>query len=368
VADLGSDLRAAVLLAKRNWKVLLLATVGSGVAAALASLTLPNTYTAAALILPPSRPQSIAASVLGQLGGMAGSTAPSLGFKDPAELYVGILGSTTSANAVIERLGLDRVYGAKNRTGTRGALLAHATFTIGRDSMIRIAVKDTDPKRAAAIANAFVAELNEQNSRLAITESAQRRLFFEREVGAERTALAEAEQHLAETQQRTGVVGLGDQAQAVIGSIAQIRARIAAQEASLRALQLGATAENPEVARQQEELSALRGHLAQLESGARVNTGDPLLPMTKVPKSGLEYARVLRDLKYHESLYDLLSRQFQAARIDEAKEAPVIQVLDPASPPEVKSGPPRAVMSALGAALGGVAAIIIVLLRPRSHP
>jgi uncharacterized protein involved in exopolysaccharide biosynthesis len=227
--------------------------------------------------------------------------------------------------------------------------------------MIRISVEDRDPRRAAALANAFVSELSKQNNRLAITESGQRRLFFEREVEAEKNALAAAESALKETQERTGVFEVSNQAQVVIGSIARFRAEIAMQEVSLQRLKMGATPENPEVARQQTELSALRTELSKLEAGdTRQRSGDPIVPLANVPRAGLEYLRALRELKYHDMLFEVLSKQYEAAKIDEAKEAPVIQVVDPAIPPEKKSGPPRALITILGTVFSAMAGAILV--------
>ena len=261
----------------------------------------------------------------------------------------------------MSQFGLERVYSSKTKEDARRMLLDRASFTSGKDSMLKISVEDRNPQRASVLANAFITELNKQNNRLAISESSQRRLFFEREVEAEKNALGAAERALKETQQRTGVVEVSNQAQVVIGSIARLRAEIVVQEVSLQRLQMGATAENPEVANQQMALSALRSQLAKLEAGnARLGPGDPMIPVANVPEAGLEYLRAMREVKYHDSLLEVLAKQYEAARIDEAKEAPVIQVVDPAVPPERKSGPHRAVLSVLGAMVSAFAGAIFV--------
>src|SRR5208283_5309526 len=177
---------------------------------------------------------------------------------------------------------------------------------LGKESMIRVSVEDGDPKRAAELSNAFIEGLSRQNSRLAITESAQRRLFFEREVETEKTALAVAEGALRETQIRTGVVEASGQAQVVIASIAQMRGGIALREVELERLRMGATPQNPEVVRQEAELASMRSDLSRLEAGGtRQQPGDPLVPVADVPKAGLDYMRALRDVKYHEALFEI---------------------------------------------------------------
>jgi len=357
----GIDLRELFSILVNRWRFLLAITIGGGVATALLAIAIPNTYTAAALILPPVKPQSLSTALMGQFGGIAGALAPTLGLKDPNELYIGILRSRTTNEALVSQFGLQQVYSSKTKEDARRKLLDRASFTSGKDSMLKISVEDRNPQRASVLANAFIDELNKQNNRLAISESSQRRLFFEREVEAEKNALGAAERALKETQQRTGVVEVGNQAQVVIGSIARLRGEIVVQQVSLERLQMGATADNPEVVKQQTALSALRSQLAKLERGdSRLRLGDPLIPVANVPEAGLEYLRALREVKYHDSLLEVLAKQYEAARIDEAKEAPVIQVVDPAVPPEKKSGPHRALLSLLGAMVSAFAAAIFV--------
>lgn len=364
----GIDLPELVSTLAHRWRFLLAITIGGGVAAALVAISLPNMYTAAALILPPVKPQSLSSVLMGQFGGMAGALAPSLGLKDPNELYIGILRSRTTNDAMVSQFGLQQVYSSKTKEDARLVLLDRASFTSGKDSMLKLSVEDHSPQRAAVLANAFIAELTRQNNRLAITESSQRRLFFEHEVEAEKNALAAAERALQETERRTGVVEVSNQAQVVIASIARLRAEIVVQEVSLGRLQMGGTADNPEVAKQQMALSALRSQLAKLERGnSRLESGDPLIPVANVPEAGLEYLRALREVKYHDSLLEVLAKQYEAARIDEAKEAPVIQVVDTAVPPERKSGPHRALLSLVGAMVSGFAAIVFVYFA-RSKP
>jgi len=360
------DHRKLVGLLARKWKLLLLISIAGGVVGLVVALAIPNLYTATAVILPPTKPQSASAALMGQLGGAAGALAPTLGLKDPNEMYIGIMRSRTTSDDLIDGFGLLSIYSSKTRESARRKLLTRANILSGRDSMIRISVEDRDPQRAANLANAYVAELKKQNNRLALTEAGQRRLFFEHEVEAEKNALANAEDALRDTQERTGVVEVSGQAQAVIGSIAKIRAEIAMEEVSLKRLRMGATAENPEVIRDETELAAMRSELAKLEAGnPKQRSGDPLIPSANVPQARLEYVRALRDTKYHETLFEVLSKQYEAAKIDEAKESPVIQVVDPAIPPETKSFPPRLLIVFLGVVLAGVGGMIFVYVADR---
>ncbi len=317
---------------------------------------IPPSFKAEATILPPQQQQSsLAALASGALGGLAGSSmASSLGLKNPGDLYIGILGSRTISDDIVGRFHLQQVYQKKFASETRKALTSHVSFSSGKDSLITIAVEDHDPKRAADMANAFVDALYKQNSRLAITDASQRRLFFEQELGKEKDALAAAEIALKNTQQSTGLLAPAGQAEALIRSGAQLRAEIASREVQLQAMRSYATDENPQVQVLKKEIGALQGQLAQLES--KGGSGSAFeVSAGKLPESSLEYIRKLRDLKYHETLYELLAKQYEVARIDEAKQAPVIQVVDRAVAPDRKSGPPRLLLTVAA----GLVALIV---------
>lgn len=321
---------------------------GAAVAAAVAFL-LPDMYTASAVILPPQQQtQPVLAALAGQLGGGAVSLKD-LGLKNPADLYVGILGGRTIADEIITRFKLRERYKKETLEETRKKLARRTSLEAGKDTLITIAVEDPSPEQAAAMANAYVEALQAQNSRLAITEASERRLFFERQLEAEKKALAEAETQLKTAQERTGMLHLNGQVEAAIRSVAQVRAEISAREVALQRLRSGATEQNPEVVRQQAELRELRQQLASLQSAGAPAPGSPLIPTGRVPTTSLEYVRALRELQYHQTLFEMLARQYEAARIEEAKQAPLVQVVDRAVPPDKRSGPPRTLIILLGA-------------------
>jgi tyrosine-protein kinase Etk/Wzc len=350
---------ATVLL--RRKKLVLGVTAAATVFSAIVVSLIPPTFKAEATILPPQQQQSSLATLSGALGGLAGaSMASSFGLKNPGDLYVGILGSRTIADDLIANFHLEQVYKTKLESSTRKALAKHSSFSSGKDSLITIAVEDHDPKRAADLANAYVDELYKQNSRLAITDASQRRLFFEQALGKEKDALANAEIALKNTQQSTGLFTPSAQAEALIRSGAQLRAEIASREVQLQAMRSYATDENPQTQVVQREIAALRGQLANLQ--AKAGPGSVFdLSAGKLPDSGLQYIRATRDLKYHEALYELLAKQYEAARIDEAKQAPVLQVVDRAVAPDRKVAPSRAMTVVLSSLFAFIAACAFAL-------
>jgi uncharacterized protein involved in exopolysaccharide biosynthesis len=323
------------------------------------------TYTAEAVILPPQAEQSSQAMWMGSLAGLGGLGAAASGaglLRNPAELYIGVLKSRTIADALIATFRLEQVYGRRSLTDTRKELERRTSITTGRDSLIRIRVDDHDRARAAAIANAYADELHGQNSRLALTSAAQRRLFFERQLAGEKTALADAEIALKKTQQANGLIFPPGQSEALIRSIAQLKAEIAAREVQRESMRTYATGDNPQVQMVERELAAMREQAHALEAG-KTPAGSMAVTARGLPEASLDYIRRLRDLKYHETLFEILAKQYEAARIDEARLAPVLQVVDSAVIPDKKSWPPRALLIFAAGCLGALAAGTFVLVQ-----
>jgi tyrosine-protein kinase Etk/Wzc len=342
------------ILAARKYTILL-STIAGFVIAVLWVLTVQPDYTAKAMILPPEQEQSTASAMLGQFGGlasMAGLTG-TLGIKTPADLYIGILQSQSLIDSMIKRFDLMHLYHVKHLTEAQGLLKKRSKFVAGKDGMITISVTDQDPKRAAAMANAFVDELYKINNRLALGTAAQKRLFYEQQLAQEKERLADAEVELTKTEEATGVIAPTGQTEVVIQQIARLQAEITEREVQLDALRTSSTEENPDVIRLNTQLSGLREQLKDLENGRNKRTpGDISITTANVPKAGLEYIRKERDVKYHQFLFDLLARQYEAARIDEAKTSPVIQVVDTALVPDKKSAPTRMLWAVVGTFLG----------------
>jgi uncharacterized protein involved in exopolysaccharide biosynthesis len=268
-----------------------------------------------------------------------------------------MLRSRTVADALIDRFHLMDVYGKKLRIDAVQRLQEHAEISAGKEGVISISVEDRDPKRAAEIANGYVEELEKLTKTLAVTEAGKRRIFFEREVKMASDDLASAELALKQTQEKTGLILLDSQSRAMIESLSALRARVAAQEVQVQSMRSFATPENPDLVRAEQELFALRGQLARLEGGGGKRSFTDV-PIENVPTAGLEYIRKLREVKYREALFELLAKQYEAAKIDEARDAFIVQQLDNAVPPERKSGPHRAAIvlaSTLFALLLGVA-------------
>jgi tyrosine-protein kinase Etk/Wzc len=331
------------------------------------SLLLPKWYTATVTLLPPQQNSSLSAAMasqLGNLGGLASLAGGSLGLKNPNDMFVGMLKSRTVEDAMIQKFGLMQEYHQRYLSDARKVFEHHVTVDgSGKDALIHISVEARDPNRAAELANSYVDQFRKLSEHLAITEASQRRLFFEQQLEQAKDSLANAEESLKETEQKTGLIQLDSQARALIESAAGLRAQIAAKEVQIQSLRTYATSENAQLVQAEQELEGLRAQLAKLGGSEEGADEGLLVPRGKVPGAGLEYVRKLRDVKYYETIFDILARQFEAAKLDEAKQGAVVQVVDAAIPPDKKSSPKRSLIVSVATAAGFVIGIVIVLLQ-----
>lgn len=330
-----------IVLAERK-RIIFGFTAVFAILAIVISLLLPKSYTATVTLLPPQQNSSTGAALASQLGGMAALAGSSLGLKNPNDMYVAMFKSRTVEDAMVQHFGLIQEYRTRYLSDASKAFEGQAKVdNSGKDGLIRISVTDSDPRRAAELANGYVDQFRILSQYLAITEASQRRLFFERELEQAKENLANAEEALKLTEQTTGVIQLDSQAHALIESGSTLRAQIAAREVQIQGIQTYATGENAQLVQAQRELEGLRAQLAKLGGSENTPGGALIVSKGQVSEAGLEYLRKLRDVKYYETIFDILARQFEAAKLDEAKQGALIQVIDPAVPPDRRSSPRR---------------------------
>ena len=335
---------------------ILLVTLACAVAALTASLLWPPTYTARATLLAPgSQQQSGSASALaalGSLGGLAGG----LGAKTPDELYVVLLKSDSVQRALVARFELQKRYGIDTYEAMRKKLPDIIRVASDKKSgLITVEADDEEAKFAADLANAHATEITKVMSRLAVSEAQLRRVFFENQLKDTKENLIKAERDLQRVQEKSGVIVLDKQAEALITGAAQVRALIAEREVQLKVLRTSATEQNPEVIRMYSELRALRSELARMESNRGGNGGSAVdLPVGKLPEVAIDYVRARRELKLQETILESMLRQFEIAKLDEAKEGTTLQTVDIALPPDRQSKPSRALI-----VLGGTLAALL---------
>jgi tyrosine-protein kinase Etk/Wzc len=373
--DHPSMLDLLIVLAERKRTVLGFAAVFA-VVSILFSLLVPVRYTATAILMPPQQGSSVASALmsqLGSLGSIASLAGGGLGLKNPNDMYVGMLHSETVEDAMVRNFGLMQEYHKRYLSEARKKFESYALVEgDNKDGLIHISIEDHDPQRAADLANGYVDEFRRLSQGLAITEASQRRAFFEQQLIKTKDQLAGAEEALKQTEETTGLIQLDSQARALIAAAGELRAQIAAKEVQLQAMSTYATGQNSQIIETQQELDSLRAQLAKL-GGSEDSADSLIVPRGKVPEAGLEYVRKLRDVKYYETMFEILARQLEIAKLDEAKEGALVQVVDPATRPDRRSFPKRTLIVLGGTIAGFFLGILLALVqgslaRMRANP
>jgi capsule polysaccharide export protein KpsE/RkpR len=283
------------------------------------------------------------------LGGFAGAVN---GIKNPADQFLTYMKSVTLQDSLIDRFKLLERYEAQTKTDARLALTGNVRATSGKDGLISVEVDDKDPKFAADLANAHVEELGKLLGKLATTEAQQRRLFFEKQLTLAKDKLIQSEIAL----RATGVSGsvLKSNPVSAVAAVASLQAAVTAHEVKLGAMR-GYLAETaPDFQQAINELANLKAQLARQEK-------DTPLSGAKATNEG-DYITKYREFKYHETLFELFAKQFELAKVDEAREGAVIQVLDSAQAPERKAKPKKALIVIIATLAAGFALFLFVFI------
>lgn len=344
-----------------------IATVtGLALLAGAASYLLPARYTAATSIMPPHQTQSATTLLMSQLAGagagtLAAAASGGLGFRNPDDIYIALLKSRPVADAMINQFGLEKEYHARDMTEARQKLAKYTSIVSDRSELIVISVSDRNKRQAAAMANAYTDQLRALTQTLAVTEASQRRLFYEEQLKLAKDELVRGELALEQVQQKKGLVQLDAQTKAMIEGLADLRAEIAAKEVQVQALRSYSTDQNPELQLAERELDSLRGEAAHMEQHS-ASPDSANLGLRDVPGASLEYLEAAHEVAYRQTLFDLLIKQYDAARLDEAHDAAVIQVVESAIPPDRPSSPHHFLIMVLSMFLGFAGAITYVLV------
>jgi len=317
--------------------------------ALVVSLLMPKIYESTATLLP-----QLESKEAGGLGALlaatgAGGAAQGLGISlpgmaaTPTDIFVAMLKSRIMADEVIKKFNLMELYEAKTMQDARKALENNTRITVAKEKVIKIMVEAKNPQLAADMANFYVSNLEGLNQTMNVSKAGQNRAFIERRLAETQVSLVKAEEVLKDFQTQNKTVAVEAQSKAMIEAAAIIQGQISAQEVQLQVMGSYLSPDNPELVRVRSAIGELRKQLYLLESGKSgkgMLPGDRLHPaMITVPTLALEYGRRLRELKVQETLYTLLTSQYEQAKLAEARDTPTVQVLDPAIPAEKKSKP-----------------------------
>ncbi len=339
------------LMVLAKWRRMIgLNFIGVCLLVVLISLFLPKWYTATTSILPPqgeggglSLPSGLA--TLASLSG--GLSLP--GTATPSDVFAAILKSRSVAERVIRVNGLMKVYKAKDLQEAMRTLHSHSNIDVSPEGIIRIEVTEKDPSLAARVANSLVEALDGVNREKSTSRAKSARIFIEKRLDSTKAELKRAEEKLRRFQEVHKAISLSDQIKAAIEKAADLRAEKAVLEIKLGVLRQSMGGIHPQVQRLRTQINEYDKQLRKMEFGG--GEDDFLLPFSQVPSFALELARLARDLKVEEEIFEFLTQQYEQAKIQEKRDTPTVQVLDEAIPPTQKSKPKRTVLVGLAGLL-----------------
>lgn len=351
-----------VLKQKRR---ILLCALTLAVLTALLSLIVKPYFSATIEVIPPSTKVASSLSIFSAAGGISdpfgyGGFGSALQTKAQGDAFMEMLSAWQVQDAVVKRFNLTDIYKVPTVRSARSQLSAD-TVMEGAKGYVTIKFTAPNAQLAAAVANGYIDEVRLFMRGMALTEATQRRAFYEQQLAKVKDDLTQAETDFKTMQQSSRIIAVDAQARQLIEEAASLRSRITAREVELQRMRSYSTDSNPQVQILQTELSALRGQLNQIDSkqGQGFSGGN----LSSVPENELTFIRATRELKYQEALYELLMRQYEASRLDEARDAPIVQVINPAQVPVIRSGPHRTYATLEAFAYGAFLGLMWVVYR-----
>jgi uncharacterized protein involved in exopolysaccharide biosynthesis len=362
------DLVKQALVVWRHRRLVLTLWLGAVALTVVVCLVLPKQYMSTVLVLPPggARPSGI-------LGALPTGLVPDVGlslaspFTPTTEMLVSILKSRTVAQAVVERFKLvERYRVAYIEAAVEKLQESMLAVTTSVEGAIVVSVFDYDPKQAAAMAEFIIEQLDELAGKYGISQAGRQRVFLTKQVELTKGDLAAAEDALRRFQEKNQAIVLPEQTRGAIEAAARIKGEIIASEVQLQVMRSYATEANPDVMAVVRRLDELRRQLGNMqygeERGRVVLTNDRkdiYVPPSRLPEVGLEFTRLFRNVRVQETLYTLLLQQLEQARLAEARDVPLVQVLDQPIPAERHSRPRLLLYTAIATAAGLLAAVLV---------
>jgi uncharacterized protein involved in exopolysaccharide biosynthesis len=357
---------AAMLLSR--WRFLALAA-GLGFALALGfALMIPNQYTSTAQLMPPDPQTFTSSSMLSVLNGL-GYISPSMGSlmmstRTPGSTAIGILSSRTALDDIVNRLGLMEVYHCKLHFQARNRLLGATSFAEDKKSgIITISVLDEDPNRARDIAAAYVDELDQLVNRVSTSSSRRERIFLEQRLKSIKDELDASSRALSQFSSRNATLDIQKQGEATVEEASKIQGELITAQGELSGLRANLADDNPRIRAIRARIDELQSQLRKLSGEGEIADGSDLKPdemlpsVRKLPLLGLTYYDLYRQVTMQENIYETLTKQYELAKVQEAKEVPPIKVLDEPVPAEKKSSPHRLTIVVLGTWIGALLGI-----------
>jgi tyrosine-protein kinase Etk/Wzc len=264
----------------------------------------------------------------------------------PSDVFAAILKSRAVVEPVIKEENLLKVYGVRKMEDGLKEFFSHLQVNVENEGIISIEFEDRNRDRAARVANLLVEELDLVNRMTSTSKAKNARIFIEERLSQTQTNLKAAEDSLRSYQERNKAIVLDEQMKAAVQAAAELKAEMTSAEIQMNVLGKNMLPDHPQIQQLKSRVNEIKRQLGMLESGSE-NTKDKNVlgaPFSQVPSLSLELARLTREVKIQEKLFELLTQQYEQYKIEETKDTPTVQVLDKASPPETKYKPKRAIM------------------------
>jgi uncharacterized protein involved in exopolysaccharide biosynthesis len=368
-----------------NRRILFRAALYAFLASTLVAFFIPVRYESTARLMPPDNQSAsglatAVAAMSGNAGGLAGIAGDVLGLKSTSDVFVGILSSRTVQDKLIQQFDLKKLYRDRRMEDARKDLTSHTSISVDRKSqIITIGVTDHDPKRAAAMGQAYIEELNRLVAELSTSSARRERIFLEERLQAVSKDLESAEKEFSQFSSKNSAIDIKEQGKAMVEAAATLQGQLIAAESELQALRQIYTDNNVRVRSVGARIAELKHQLEKIggkgedlpaKPGQQETTSaeqqDSLYPsIRKLPLLGVTYADLYRTTRVQEAVFETLTKEYELAKVQEAKEIPTVKVLDPPNVPDKKSFPPRAVIAVLGTLLGLALAMTCVWGRTR---
>ncbi len=365
IEEEGAGLDYATVLWRYRWLIGALCVLGVATMFVLTIRT-PRTYESAASLL------------VKEMGGTGGAGAfppagllqqvPLLGLPSLTpnrDMVLSVLKSRRLAQAVVERFELKERYGV-SLEGAIDVLQGVTSLSISREGVVSVKVEDTDRELAAHMANFYAEEVDRLVSQFSTSEAGRQRAFIADQLAKAKGSLETAEETVRRFQERNRAIVLQEQTRGAIDAAARLKGEVMAAEVQLQVMRNFATEANPDMVAVRRRIEEMKRQLAQMQygdDGAPQPRGrdrrDIYVPVARVPEIGLELARLTRDVKVQETLVTLLTQQFEQLRLTEARDLPIVQVLDRAVPAERHSKPRFRTNLARGGATGLLLGILL---------
>jgi len=351
-------------------RLLFRATACALVTSTLIAFLIPTRYESTSRLMPPdgqstSALASAVAAMSGGAGGLGGIAGELLGLKSTSDTFVGILSSRTVQDKLIQQFDLRKLYWDKRMEDVRKDLAKNTDISVDRKSqIITITVTDKSPQRAAAMSQAYVEELNHLVADLSTSSARRERIFLEGRLQAVSYDLEEAEKNFSQFASKNTAIDIKEQGKAMVEAAATLQGQLIAAESEYEGLKQIYTDNNVRVRTVKARIDELKHQLEKLggkgESDTTVSDqpGDSLYPsIRKLPLLGVAYADLYRRTRIQEAVLETLTKEYELAKVQEAKEIPTVKVLDVANVPDKKSFPPRLLVIFLGTALAFAGAV-----------